>query len=189
MKKLVLTASLLLGFASISHGSAILWAVDNTAIKDFTVSGSTITETTANLANANLYFFYGTATDSDVLSAFTQNTFDSSKLSTYLQDTVSNGGGGKAKGSTPVERDFISSDAANPFYLVITTVKDNKAYYKLVSTSQTGYETTGNPLPPTKTATFTTQMVQGTSWTAVPEPSTAVLALAGLALLLKRRKA
>ena len=27
------------------------------------------------------------------------------------------------------------------------------------------------------------------TWTAVPEPSTAVLALAGLALLLKRRKA
>ena len=192
MKKLLLTATLLMGFATISHGSAILWSVDNTAIKDFTVSGDTITDSTSNLSGANLYFFLGTATATDVESAFTGTTFDETKLSTFLESTTSNGGGGKVKGTTPVENSSISSSTANDFFLVISTVKDDKSYYKLVTGSAVGYETTGDPLPPTTTMQFTRASVQNTGWTAapaVPEPATAALALAGLALLIRRRKA
>ena len=39
------------------------------------------------------------------------------------------------------------------------------------------------------TAEPSSKVSPGGGWTAVPEPSTAALALAGLALLLKRRKA
>ena len=192
MKKSILAVALLTGFAISSQGSAILWSIDNTGIKDFTVDGNAITDSTANLAGANLYFFLGETTVSDVESAFTGTTFDQTKLSTFLESTTSNGGGGKVKGTTPVVNDAISSSTSNPFFLVITTVKDDAAYYKLVTGSAVGYETTGDPLPPTTTMQFTRTSVQGTSWTAAPtgpEPSTAALALAGLALLLKRRKA
>ncbi len=191
MKRKLLAAALIMGFASLSHGSAILWSVDNTAIKDFIVSGDTITESTANLSGANLYFFIGTApaTATEVEKAFSGTTFDKTKLSTFLEETTSNGGGGKVKGTTPVSSPLISSQNNNSFFLVITATKEDTAYYKVVSGEAVGYETTGDPLPPTTTMQFTKASVQGTSWTAVPEPSTAMLALAGLALLIKRRRA
>ncbi len=53
------------------------------------------------------------------------------------------------------------------------------ADYKLVASSMNYGTASGSP----------TKVTPGGGWTAVPEPSTAALALAGLALLLKRRKA
>ena len=60
----------------------------------------------------------------------------------------------------------------------------------LVSSSSTTEVYEGTAVPSVKGA-FTSDSYSGSSWTqvAVPEPSTAALALAGLALLLKRRKA
>ena len=189
MKKLGIAIALTLAFATTSYGAAILWSVDVGAVRNFTVDGTTITEGTSNLGGASLYFFLGTTTDEEVASAFTGTTFDTSKLSTYLETATSTAGGSKVKGSTPVVNDLISSSVANNFFLVITTTKDDAAYYKLVTGSAVGYETTGDPLPPTTTMAFTKASVQNASWTAVPEPSTAALALAGLALLIKRRRA
>ena len=190
MKKTALAIALAIGFSTVSHGSAILWSVDTAAIRDFTVSGETITEqTTKFLSGAKLYFFLGTTTAEAVESAFEGTELKTSALSTYLATDVSNNAGGRAAGTTPAVHANISSSSANDFFLVITAVKDGDAYYKLVSGSATGYETSGDPLPPTTVMNFARNSVQSSSWTAVPEPSTAMLALAGLALLIKRRKA
>ena len=83
--------------------------------------------------------------------------------------------------------------APSIFAMLVTTVQDGKTYYwasdtYTVSDSDTNWNGTSqtytmNVLPANAMG------ANGEKWTAVPEPSTAALALAGLALLLKRRKA
>ena len=85
--------------------------------------------------------------------------------------------------------------------MLLSYTKEGKTYYNISSTTYTlsGYtDATSTPdpynlTPSNQTYTMadasTTKVSPGGGWTAVPEPSTAALALAGLALLLKRRKA
>lgn len=88
----------------------------------------------------------------------------------------------------------LTADTTYSFsLLVFDTV--NKQYYVSSALSEVAYDETADVVTPTK-VTFDTSKVGSTfaaSWKstvpAVPEPSTAALALAGLAMLLKRRKA
>ena len=82
--------------------------------------------------------------------------------------------------------------------LVYSGSSDGKTYYNLSSDT---YALSGlsdeTSTPPAATFTFDyaskndsgSSISKGGGWTAVPEPSTAMLALAGLALLIKRRRA
>lgn len=76
------------------------------------------------------------------------------------------------------------------FAMIATTKQDGKDYYWAsdvyeVSESSSNYNGTSK----TFTMGVAAASTINTGWKAVPEPSTAALALAGLALLLKRRKA
>ena len=77
------------------------------------------------------------------------------------------------------------------FGLLIVSEDQDYVYYKLLTGEQTPYATGASADAHTRIQTAW-NTVGGKTWTkaaAVPEPSTAALALAGLALLLKRRKA
>ena len=73
----------------------------------------------------------------------------------------------------------------------------NKAFYTSTSVSGSAYNLGGDTYGDAQGVTFSATNLSansdaaraGVTWTPVPEPSTAALALAGLALLLKRRKA
>ena len=76
------------------------------------------------------------------------------------------------------------------FAYIATTVQDGKTYYWASDTytvTDSGANWDGTTLKYTMSQTAASG--PNNNWTAVPEPSTAALALAGLALLLKRRKA
>ncbi len=79
------------------------------------------------------------------------------------------------------------------FAVLVTTTQDGKDYYWASSTyTVTDSGTNWNGTRTTYTMSQTAASGPNSNWTAVPEPSTAALALAGLAglaLLLKRRKA
>ena len=83
---------------------------------------------------------------------------------------------------------------------MLSYVSGGKTYYNLGSETYTvsGMADSTSSLNAFKPAASTfsygsssegTSVSAGSGWVAVPEPSTAALALAGLALLLKRRKA
>ena len=191
MNKTILALALGLGLASNAPAASILWSVGNAAIRDFTVSGETVTEGTTYLANANLYFYLGTTTTEEVESAFSTGTFqkDSFASATFLEQDVSTTRGARAAGTVGVTLDAISASTANNFFLVIAATKDDGTYYKYLTGTQTGFDSTKDPPDPSTTMSFSRADVQSKTWTAVPEPSTAALALAGLALLIKRRRA
>ena len=74
--------------------------------------------------------------------------------------------------------------------MLVTTMQDGKTYYWAsseynVSASDDNWDSTSLKYTMSQTAASG----PNNNWTAVPEPSTAALALAGHALLLKRRKA
>lgn len=190
MKKYLIALAAVFCLAGTSQAASILWSVGNGAIKSFTVSGETITEGTANLADANLYFILGTLSSEDVASAFTTSGFTTPMSVTLLDQAVSTKGGSKSAGSTPITNSGISADSATPFSLVIASQLDSEWYYKVINKEGTGYDET-NPQNPSVTLTFTANEVKSASWThaAVPEPSVAIMGLLGIGMLLKRRRA
>ena len=118
---------------------------------------------------------------------------------------------GKVTGSVEATEDVtpvfsgsqtIIADGNSVFGILLAYVDsaENKTYYHLGGTylfdTSLDTEHGGTYTPGTKMFTWTDAAVASNSsgpaaqgWVAVPEPSTAALALAGLALLLKRRKA
>ena len=90
----------------------------------------------------------------------------------------------------------IITDGDSVFGVMLTFVNndDGKTYYHLggtflFDTTSTTYTAANKTFTWTDSAVASNSDVASQGWVAVPEPSSAALALAGLALLLKRRKA
>ncbi len=87
------------------------------------------------------------------------------------------------------------------FGVLLSYVSSGKTYYNIATTTYTlsGFQDETSAVSELQLAAgdmnygtasgSPTKVTPGGGWTAVPEPSTAALALAGLALLLKRRRA
>lgn len=91
-------------------------------------------------------------------------------------------------GSTSIADSIIAK--GTDFAVLVTTVQDEKTYYwasDVYNVTDSGSNWNGTRT--TYTMSQTAASGPNNNWKAVPEPSTAALALAGLALLLKRRKA
>jgi hypothetical protein len=106
-------------------------------------------------------------------------------LTEYIAATgATNDKGGLAGATGYNGTNFGAGDSLTAFVVVFDaeTLADAKNYIVTAEKTASWTSSTG-----AKTIMFGSQ--KNATWTAVPEPSTAVLALAGLALLLKRRKA
>ena len=98
--------------------------------------------------------------------------------------------------SFTLDTDYSNGDV---FAMLISYAKDGKTYYNLTSAAVSMTGAIADPPTDAENANFSfsystagesSSLSKGGGWTvAVPEPSTAMLALAGLALLIKRRRA
>ena len=183
---------LLIGAVATCQAASINWQVGgaNRALTDYT--GSAAANTTVYLVLTdglnNITGIDGSTTS--------KSDFDSALLAITVGTVDANGEGKKpASTTTTVDSDLLTAGqtyALSGLYFS-TDATTGDIYYRVVNTSGTAYDKTVEGQTGSVSTNWGT--MANASWTkgytaaAVPEPSTAVLALAGLALLLKRRRA
>lgn len=196
MKKIALIATLIVAGIGV-QGASINWGSNETTYR-FLVSGTTDTSSANRLASGSLVALV-------YLGNATSFTFDDTLGGSYAADNTGISGGtvvdtlnlsAKGRGTHAYENTpytamngnygMIFFDAASwddigeGTKYGITTLVQPIALASEIDNTQTAYLTSNVGL---------TGTISASSTPPVPEPSTATLALAGLALLLKRRKA
>ena len=199
MKKAVI-AALVCTLANVASAVSLSWA-SATAIK---FNGANL-KSDNNLSGYLIYL--GTSSFSESYT-LTKDSTVSSVISSIGTDTESfkkgSNGMSKISGSFTFNYSDGYTNDKDKFALLLVYTKDSETYYNLTSGTYTltggNDEDVANLVAATdpSNASFAFsysaadkkgKLTSGGGWTQVPEPSTAMLALAGLALLLKRRKA
>ena len=124
------------------------------------------------------------------------DTFTAASIGTVVSTDTDGTNKGAASTGT-FQFDYGSYVDGDKFGLVLSYASGGKTYWNLSENVQTLSGITSEIATPTAwddysvstSVSASSSASAGSGWTAVPEPSTAMLALAGLALLLKRRRA
>ena len=191
MKRNIGLLSSLLISVGIAHGAAIDWTLSgmNSALTDY--AGSAAANTTVYLVLADQSKI-ATITDLADASAFT------TALDAITVATVESNSTGKKPATTTAtyESPLLTAGTSYTFGMLYTSVdSDGNGYYRLLTSASSISAYDSSDPSSSQAVSLSWSNMGKASWTkgytaaAVPEPSTAVLALAGLALLLKRRKA
>lgn len=195
MKKILTLA--IVGIASFAQALSFDWA----SAAKISFDGATTIAQSGGITATLIYL----GTDTSATVTKTETGFTVSGVEVQTAKTKSTGlatGKGKYSGTfgQALGSEIGTSHfAVGDYFTVLLTYKDesNVQWYNLSSTVYR-VPTTADDTTTGLSGTFThnfdmkekgTALSAGGGWTAVPEPSTAALALAGLALLLKRRKA
>jgi len=180
MKK-IFTSLLAIGMCAVASASTVLWTVD---AKAFGTSDGTSERAANYFVTVFLYSDYSAVTTA--LSSLGSSAESSiSTINSLAQATGTTAKTGKATGSFTSSEPSITTVEIFSIAWDATSIAEATHYNLSSAVSSDAYSAPDNP---TNTGTFTSSSYSG-GWKAVPEPSTAALALAGLALLLKRRKA
>jgi hypothetical protein len=184
MKKLLFFA-LCTAFASLASAGSIQWNINmgrNGYIADY--KGEKMA--------GDIYLILASSATA-LEEAAANNTFVTALANASLGDPIeiTSGKNNNAVNTATQPSTILAVGTEYSFSIVVFDTA-NKQYYISSALSEKAYDESAAVVSPNK-ITFTTSEVGSTfnaNWqTSVPEPSTAALALAGLALLLKRRKA
>ena len=191
MKK-TLIALAVAAFALNASALSFQWAATGIAFDGTTLKNSTaVTGYLIYLGNGgSLSSSYDLASDATASSI-------ASSIGTVVDTKNKTSAVGKLQNTYTFDFGAEPGKNGDVFSLLIAYEDSEKTYVNLSSTTMTlsGLEDdTSSISNPTFSMSYSSSSDKGKDssgggWTAVPEPSTAALALAGLALLLKRRKA
>ena len=176
-----------MAFAVSAQAAQIAWNL--TAIK---FDGSTITSAGTEFTASLFYLGNG----GSLATTYTKADIEALNVVESVSGTNTKGANNGTYTLT------VGSDKnGDVFGMLLSYTTGGKTYYNISSTTYTlsgfadatstvdKYNLTAANMTYTTADASTTKASPGGGWTVVPEPSTAALALAGLALLLKRRKA
>ena len=192
MKKTLLSIAIAGLMTTIANAASLTWSAKSIAFDGSTLKNdSTITGYLIFLSSGSYETSYkldDSSTASSVASAIGTSVSEKTKTSAV----------GKLSADFSFSFDNGDYDNGDVFglLLVYTGASDGKTYYNLSSSTfeLSGMADDRATLSTDYSFSFSTNenkgsLSSGGGWTAVPEPSTAMLALAGLALLIKRRRA
>ncbi len=180
MKKF-LVALIALAFFQAANASTVLWTVD---AKAFPTSDGASERAADYFVTVFLYSDYEAVTTA--LSTLGSSPATAVETITGLaKSTGTTAKTGKATGSFTSSEPSITTVQIFSIAWDAKTIQAAEHYNLSAAVDSDAYAAPDNP---TNTGTFTSSSYSG-GWKAVPEPSTAMLALAGLALLIKRRRA
>ncbi len=188
MKKL-LTLAALVAVSMSAYGASINWNISGINNVLDTYDGGTA-------ANTTVYLILADAASLDTITSSTQFKTD---FTTALNAITINTTASNAAGKKPaVVADIISTSellTAGTSYtfgmIYVSEDASGNGYYALSTASGMAY--TYDPEDPSaaQSVSLSWSTMNSSAWTqgyAVPEPATAALALAGLAMLIRRRK-
>lgn len=191
MKKAILTLTAIFAFTMSASAVSFTWA-SSTAIK---FDGSNL-KSVSTVTGYLIYLGSGAYDTSYTLSETSTGDAVSSDIGTVIANK--SGTSAMSKISSAATFDYGTYDNGDVFGMLLVYSNEGKTYFNLSSDTYTMSGLSDELSTPTA-ASFTfnyggptesTKVSSGGGWTvAVPEPSTAALALAGLALLIKRRRA
>ena len=187
LKNLIAVATIVAS-AGITQAASVAWSSvamtfgEQTLKKDTGVTGYLV------------YLSSGALEDSYTIN----ESFSAESVGTVVaSDTDGTNKGSALTGTFQIAQGTYSN--GDVFAFVASYTSDGKTYWNISSTVNTlsGLDPSDPTVSPAdfsdysmaSTVSETGKASGGSGWTAVPEPSTAALALAGFALLLKRRKA
>ena len=184
MKKLISTFALMFAMTMTASAVSIAWSSTAVAFGD---SG-----TLKKDGGVTAYLVY---LESGSFGTYTiTDTFTAASVGTVVsKDEDGTNMGGLSTGT--FQFDYGSYNDGDKFGLVLSYVSEGKKYWNISENVQALSGITSEIATPTAWndgtygGSVSTSATSRNSWVAVPEPSTAALALAGLALLIKRRKA
>ena len=206
MKTKITILAIICGFCTTASAVSITWSASgaNQALRGLT-SGTAMTVGN-NSQTASMTMYYFDYADYDTIVGL--GKVDASALSSYVvataagQTSTSSSAAGRVKQST-FNNDYTT--AGNSFFARAYATFDDKTYFidlfggsgtdGVWTMTQAGDESVQEKFswvtPSSGTYGGATATAAGAknAWVAVPEPSSAALALAGLAMLIKRRKA
>ena len=187
MKKLIACLVAVMAVGAL-HAASINW----------TITGSTTTVANDYLGNAytsKAYLVLASNLSSITSDTQTKAQFESALAALCVSDATSSDGKKPAVSGVTVTDDKLASGVATTFGLVIVSEdEDGNGFYKVITATGTPYVTGATADAQTKVSTAwnfgTKSWVQGYATPQpVPEPATGALALAGVALLFRRRRA
>ena len=181
------------GLVSSASASSIAWTVSSIKF-----GGETLKSDTG--LSAYLVYLGNGGSLSDSYDAAAIESLASSAVDTTTGTTAKGAATGSYNLPTPESGDSTELNG-DVYAILLSYASGGKTYYNLSSATYTvaGMDEDGSTVlndykPAATTFAYGSSsdsgpVTAGGGWVAVPEPSTAALALAGLALLLKRRKA
>ncbi len=203
MKKALLALAVL-AMAIPASAVSISWNGNGANSKFFGLTEGTTLSVGTGSETASLKAYYILYSNFDTIKAL--GAVEASEIETYAvatavgQTSSSSGAAGRLAGSTATK---AFTTAGQNFFARVYTSFEGKTYFMDVfggageggvwTTMQSGDESAQEKLTWTNSTNYggkiSTTVGTKNAWVAVPEPSTAALALAGLALLIKRRRA
>ena len=185
MKKL-LSLALVALIALSANAASIAWK--STALS---FDGATLK---SNTSVVGYLIYLGNSASLDASYAIT-DSFDASSIGTVAQ-TDSNGTAKAGQVGETLQFAFGSYQNNDAFALLVSYTTEGKTYWNLSSTINSLSGLSDELSTPADFTTFAFNnataengtLKAGGGWTAVPEPASAMLALAGVAMLIRRRK-
>ena len=185
MKKSILLAVLALALPA--SAASIDWTMNTAAASNYMVGSD------GKKLTGVAYLMLTDSLTDEVLATFkTQDAIQEQalgKAGVTITDGIN-------KATTTTTDSRLSAPYSYSFTVLIYDTVNNEYFKSSTFKEQTAYNLSGDDYTDPKAISFNAQQLYATStlrgtqtYVSVPEPSTAALALAGLALLLKRRKA